>query len=89
MPCSPSTIAALPVPGPLDVLADSGAGALNWDLAAAAMEALRIPRETCRSHAERFSWQTSVEQFVNHVVPVRDPPIYDFHAERDYYTGLA
>ena len=82
-------VAALPVPGPLDVLADSGAGALNWDLAAAAMEALRIPRETCRSHAERFSWQTSVEQFVNHVVPVRDPPIYDFHAERDYYTGLA
>ncbi|MBV9687503.1 MAG: glycosyltransferase family 1 protein [Alphaproteobacteria bacterium] len=65
-------VAALPVPGPLDVFAESGAGALDWDLAAAAMKALRIPRETCRSHAERFSWQTSVEQFVNHVVPVRE-----------------
>jgi glycosyltransferase involved in cell wall biosynthesis len=65
-------VAALPVPGPLDVLAGSRAGVLDWDLGAAAMAALRIPRETCRAYAERFNWQTSIEQFVNHVVPVRE-----------------
>jgi glycosyltransferase involved in cell wall biosynthesis len=67
-------IAALPVPGPLDVLDDSGAGALDWDLRAAAIAALEIPRERCRHHATRFSWRISVEQFLSHVVPVRDLP---------------
>ena len=39
-------IAAFPVPGPLDVIGDSGAGALDWDLKRAALAALSIPRET-------------------------------------------
>src|SRR5258705_4374818 len=47
-------VAALPVPGPLDVVGNSGAGALEWDLRAAAMAALHIPCELCRCHAERF-----------------------------------
>ena len=63
-------VAALPVAGPLDVIGDSGVGALDWDLRAAAMAALAIPRETCRSHAMRFTWRKSVEQFLDHVVPV-------------------
>ncbi len=67
-------VAALPVNGPLDVIGDSGAGELDWDLRAAAIAALTIPREICRHHATRFSWQTSVEQFLSHVVPVREPP---------------
>lgn len=67
-------VAALPVPGPLDVIGGSGAGALDWDLRAAAMRALTIRREICRSHALRFSWRTSIEQFLGHVVPVRDAP---------------
>jgi glycosyltransferase involved in cell wall biosynthesis len=66
-------VAALPVPGPLDVIGNSGAGALDWDLQAAAMAALEITRELCRSHAELFKWQTSIEQFLSHVVTVRDP----------------
>jgi len=61
-------VAALPAPGPLDVISDSGAGVLNWDLRAAAMAALAIPREICRSHALGFSWRTSIEQFLSHVV---------------------
>jgi len=81
-------VAALPVPGPLDVVADSRAGALDWDLRAAAMAALSIPSEICRSHAERFNWQTSIQQFLSHVVPVREPPTYDFRAERPYYAGF-
>jgi hypothetical protein len=50
------------------VISDSGAGVLNWDLRAAAMAALAIPREICRSHALGFSWRTSIEQFLSHVV---------------------
>jgi glycosyltransferase involved in cell wall biosynthesis len=68
-------VAALPVPGPLDVIGDSGVGALDWDLRAAAIAALRIRREVCRSHAMRFAWQTSIEQFLSHVVPARGPSV--------------
>jgi len=67
-------VAALPVAGPLDVIGNSGAGVLDWDLRAAAMAALDIPREICRAHATRFSWRTSTEQFLSHVVPMRDSP---------------
>ena len=66
-------VAALPVPGPLEVIADSGTGALDWDLRAAAMAALNIPRELCRRYAMRFSWTTSIDQFLSHVVPLRNP----------------
>jgi glycosyltransferase involved in cell wall biosynthesis len=81
-------VAALPVPGPLDVIGDSGAGALGWDLRAAAMAALEIPRELCRSHAERFSWQTSIEQFLSHLVPAGNPSANHLCAERARYAGL-
>jgi glycosyltransferase involved in cell wall biosynthesis len=67
-------VAALPVPGPLDVIGGSGIGALDWDLRAAAMRALAIPREICRTYAMQFSWRTSIEQFLGHVVPVREAP---------------
>jgi hypothetical protein len=80
-------VAAFPVPGPLDVVGDSGAGALQWDLRAAAMAALEIPRELCRSHAERFRWQTSIEQFLSHVVPVGNPSGNHFYAECARYAG--
>jgi glycosyltransferase involved in cell wall biosynthesis len=84
-------VAALPVPGPLDVIGDSGAGALEWDLRTAAMAALLISRDLCRCHAERFSWETSIQQFLSHVVPVGDPPGNAFCAERlamrGWYSG--
>jgi glycosyltransferase involved in cell wall biosynthesis len=62
-------VAALPVPGPLDVIGDSGAGVLDWDLRAAALRALAIPPEACRARALRFAWRASVEQFLSHTVP--------------------
>jgi len=62
-------VAALPVSGPLDVIGDSGAGVLDWDLRAAALQALAIPREICRSHAQHFSWRASIEQFLGNLVP--------------------
>ena len=48
----------------------------------------RYPRELCRCHAERFSWQTSIEQFLSQVVPVGNPWGNHFHAERARYAGL-
>ena len=68
-------VAALPVPGPLDVIGSSGAGVLDWDLRAAAMVALKIPRATCRVYAMRFDWRRAIEQFLGHVVLVTGPPL--------------
>jgi glycosyltransferase involved in cell wall biosynthesis len=74
-------VAALPVNDPLDIIGDSGAGVLDWDLRAAALAALRIPSEICRLHAMRFSWRTSVEQFLSHVVPIGEPAAGSFAAD--------
>lgn len=74
-------IAAFPVPGPLDVIGDSGAGALDWDLKRAALAALSIPRETARAHALTFSIAASARQFVDN--------IFRAHAAPHIEAGLA
>ena len=81
-------VAAFPVPGPLDVIGNSGAGVLDWDLRAAAMAALEIPRDVCHSHALRFSWQNSVDQFLSHIVPVHRSPPKALVGEPAHYAGL-
>jgi glycosyltransferase involved in cell wall biosynthesis len=60
-------VAAYPVPGPLDVIDHSGAGVLSDDLGAAIAAALAIPPERCRAHAEKFSWDRSVRQFLDNL----------------------
>jgi glycosyltransferase involved in cell wall biosynthesis len=60
-------VAAYPVAGPLDVIDHSGAGCLDWDLAAAVRGALVISPEVCRSHAETFSWENSARQFLGNL----------------------
>lgn len=60
-------VAAFPVQGPSDVFAGSGAAVLNEDLRAAALSALRIPREACLALAANHSWQRSAEQFYGHI----------------------
>jgi len=60
-------VAAFPSAGPNDVIGDSGAGVIDEDLARAARAALDIPRERCVAHAQRFSWQASIEQFLGHL----------------------
>ena len=64
-------VAAFPVPGPLDVIGDSGAGALDRDLAAAARRALAIPRARCRDYALGYSWRQTAERFVGYLAPWR------------------
>ncbi len=56
-------VAAYPVPGPLDVVNQSGAGVLDDDLGKAVEAALAIPAETCRAHALKYSWDASFDQF--------------------------
>lgn len=69
-------VAAYPVTGPIDVLGNSPAGAMNEDLREACMQALKIPREVARAHAERFSWRAASEQFANHLKPVPSPTVH-------------
>ena len=63
-------VAALPVPGPNDIIGDSGAGALNDDLGAAIEAALVIDSHVCREHALRHTWDVSAHQFLNNLEPV-------------------
>jgi glycosyltransferase involved in cell wall biosynthesis len=62
-------VAAFPVPGPLDVIDGSGAGALDEDLGTAIRAALRVPRGRCREHALTYSWRRSAEQFLDNLRP--------------------
>ncbi|HSO43121.1 MAG TPA: glycosyltransferase family 1 protein [Rhodospirillales bacterium] len=64
-------VAAYPVPGPLDVIATSGAGCLDEDLGRATGAALAIPSGVCRARAEAFSWDNSVRQFLANIAPIR------------------
>jgi glycosyltransferase involved in cell wall biosynthesis len=57
-------VAAYPVPGPLDVIDGSGAGALDMDLARAIKIARSIDPALCRSLALNYSWAASARQFL-------------------------
>jgi glycosyltransferase involved in cell wall biosynthesis len=61
-------VAALPVPGPLDVIGTSGAGVLDFDLRAACLAALDIPRDKARAHALTFTWANSARQFLDNIL---------------------
>ncbi len=60
-------VAAFPVTGPLDVIADHPVGALDSDLRSACLRALGISRETCRSFALERSWENSARQFIGNL----------------------
>jgi glycosyltransferase involved in cell wall biosynthesis len=60
-------VAAFPVTGPKDVVGGHPVGVLNEDLRVAALEALKISRQTCRAFALDRSWENSARQFIGHV----------------------
>ncbi|PLX37292.1 MAG: alpha-mannosyltransferase [Hyphomicrobiales bacterium] len=60
-------VAAYPVVGPIDIIGDSGAGVLDWDLQQAALGALDVPRDFCRDFALTFSWEASAAQFLGNI----------------------
>ncbi|WP_324617369.1 glycosyltransferase family 4 protein [Microvirga alba] len=63
-------IAAYPVTGPLDVVGASGCGVLKDDLREAALAALEIPKDRCRSYGETFTWRESARQFFSNIEAV-------------------
>ena len=62
-------VAAFPVAGPVDVVTDPKAGALDADLAAAARRALALSGADARSHAMRYSWENCADMFVRNLQP--------------------
>jgi glycosyltransferase involved in cell wall biosynthesis len=65
-------VAAYPVTGPIDVIEDGVTGALDPDLAVAAMRALKVDPKACRARALRSGWDVSSREFENNLVPCRD-----------------
>jgi glycosyltransferase involved in cell wall biosynthesis len=64
-------VAAFPVTGPLDVIADHPIGALDNDLRAACIRALEMSRETCRNFALERSWENSARQFIGNLTALQ------------------
>jgi glycosyltransferase involved in cell wall biosynthesis len=60
-------VAAFPVTGPLDVIADHPVGALDEDLRSACLRALEISRDACREFALARSWENSARQFIGNL----------------------
>ena len=58
-------VAAYPVTGPIDVIGNSPAGAMDTDLARACERALSIAPEVARAHAEQFSWRACTQEFLS------------------------
>jgi glycosyltransferase involved in cell wall biosynthesis len=63
-------VAAFPVPGPLDVIGDSGVGCLDDDLKRAALRALDISPSACRNYALNFTWARCAALFVENLCPI-------------------
>lgn len=63
-------VAAFPVPGPLDVIGNSGVGCLDDDLKRAALRALEISPAACREYALTFTWAHCAELFLQNLCPI-------------------
>jgi glycosyltransferase involved in cell wall biosynthesis len=62
-------VAAYPVQGPMDVIGEAPVGALNNDLKAACLAALKISREDARAFAMTRSWRSCTAQFLANLPP--------------------
>jgi glycosyltransferase involved in cell wall biosynthesis len=60
-------IAAYPVTGPRDVIADNPIGVIDEDLRVACLGALQMSRAACRDFALTRSWENSARQFIGHM----------------------
>lgn len=60
-------VAAYPVTGPIDLVADGTTGFLSEDLGAAARAALRLDRAAVRACALEYSWEAAARMFVANI----------------------
>ena len=68
-------VAAFPVPGPIDVIGDSGGGVMHHDLREACLKALHLSRHEARRRAETFSWAAATDQMLSALQRIpRDAP---------------
>ena len=65
-------VAAYPVPGPLDVLADDS-GAMADQIESAIERALLLDCDSCLAHGRSFSWDASADQFLAGLETLREP----------------
>jgi glycosyltransferase involved in cell wall biosynthesis len=72
-------VAAYPVDGPLEVLGQHAGqaqgGVLDEDLQQAWYRAQAVPRQAARQRAEVFSWEQAAQQFLAHLVHVRQDTV--------------
>ncbi len=72
---SGTPVAATPSPGPIDLITETGVGALNEDLALAIPRALSEGRpERCIAHAQEYRWPVVAQQFYRNLVGVQKAP---------------
>lgn len=64
-------VAAYPVTGPKDIIADLPIGALDHDLREACLRALTMSRQACRSFALERSWTNSARQFIGNLTALQ------------------
>jgi glycosyltransferase involved in cell wall biosynthesis len=64
-------VAAFPVTGPIDVIADHPIGAIDWDLRNACLRALTMSRGACRNFALGRSWENSARQFIGNLAALQ------------------
>ncbi|MCE2517708.1 MAG: diacylglycerol kinase [Alphaproteobacteria bacterium] len=69
-------VAAYPVTGPIDVVTDDKAGALDDDLHAAVTKALTLSRDDARAYAETYSWSRATDIFESFLVCRHDNEDY-------------
>jgi glycosyltransferase involved in cell wall biosynthesis len=65
-------VAAYPVTGPVDVVTPGVDGVLDTDLGAAALAALALDRNACRTSALRRTWSRATGEFLGHLVAAHD-----------------
>jgi glycosyltransferase involved in cell wall biosynthesis len=82
-------VAAYPVAGPRDVLGHAPVGILADDLRAAALGALRVPRDACRAFALRHSWHESARCFLGNIASAHagGPASVTTHAEHPSFAA--
>ncbi|MCM2291153.1 glycosyltransferase family 1 protein [Allorhizobium sp. BGMRC 0089] len=64
-------VAAFPVTGPIDILTNPQAGALDEDLRDACLKALTASRTEARALAEHYSWAAATRQFLDNVIEAK------------------
>jgi len=64
-------VAAYPVTGPIDVVEDGVTGALDEDLARAAIRALQVDPQACRNRALQSGWDACTREFESNLAACR------------------